>query len=100
MNSIEDLDEFYKLIKYERKIFFKFTAHWCNPCKQIQPHLEKMSNEHMICSIDIDKHPNIAAKYNIKSIPTILFFKDGICQDKVCKGSNIDNLYEFFSFYN
>ena len=42
MNSIEDLDEFHKLIKYERKIFFKFTAPWCNPCKQIQPHLENV----------------------------------------------------------
>lgn len=100
MNVISSNDEFDKLIKYEKKIFFKFTASWCNPCKQIKPHLEKMANKHIICTVDIDEHPDIADKYNINSIPTILYFKNGVCQDQVCKGSSIENLYNFFSQYN
>lgn len=58
-----------------------FWAPWCSPCQMIAQILEELSKEHdnklKICKINIDEHQSAAAKYQILSIPTLLFFKDG-----------------------
>ena len=58
-----------------------FWAEWCGPCKAIGPSLEEISNEMgdkvKIAKLNIDENQEIAARYGIRSIPTMLMFKDG-----------------------
>jgi len=57
-----------------------FWAPWCGPCKQMNPVVEKFAKNNsdiFVGKLDIDESPNIAQKYDIMSIPTIIIFKDG-----------------------
>ena len=62
-------------------VLVDFWAEWCGPCKQISPALEEISDElHgkvAIVKLNIDEHPEAAAKYGVRSIPTMILFKDG-----------------------
>ena len=57
-----------------------FGAEWCGPCKMMKPIINELSNEvkdAKILQIDVDKFPDLAGKYNIRSVPTFIVFKDG-----------------------
>ena len=64
-----------------------FWAIWCGPCKMIAPIMEDFAREYdgkvKITKLDVDNNPNVAVKYGIRSIPTILFFKDGKIVEQV-----------------
>lgn len=58
-----------------------FYAEWCGPCKAISPVISTLKEEYAgkvnIVKIDIDANPELAHLYNIRSVPTLMFFKDG-----------------------
>ncbi len=58
-----------------------FWAPWCGPCRMIAPIIEELSEEFAgkatICKVNTDEEQDIAVKYGIRSIPTLIFFKDG-----------------------
>ncbi|MCB1439360.1 MAG: thioredoxin [Nitratireductor sp.] len=58
-----------------------FWAEWCGPCKMIGPSLEELSEEMdgqvKITKLNIDENPDLAAQFGVRSIPTLLIFKDG-----------------------
>lgn len=54
-----------------------FSANWCQPCKNFKPIMEQVSNSVSVRFIDIDQNPTLAAQYNIRSIPTLVYLKDG-----------------------
>ena len=64
----------------------EFWATWCGPCKMLNPIIEDVSNDlgntTRIGKVNVDLEPEIAMKYGIRSIPTILFFKDGEVVEK------------------
>jgi len=64
-----------------------FWAPWCGPCRMIAPVIEELADEYdgkaKICKVNTDEEQEIAVKFGIRSIPTIMFFKDGVMVDQV-----------------
>lgn len=63
-----------------------FWAEWCGPCRMITPIIEELSGEYegkaVIGKLNVDHNPEVAMKYGVRSIPTILIIKDGEVVDK------------------
>ena len=64
-----------------------FWATWCAPCRMIAPMVEALATEYAgtvkVAKLDVDNNQRTAARFNVRSIPTILFFKDGKLVDQV-----------------
>ncbi len=100
MPEIKNLDNenFDKVLKESKlPIIVDFWAEWCGPCKMIAPILEEISKELddklLVAKVNLDENQDLAAKFSIRSIPTILFFKDGDLKDtKIGLSSKTDLL--------
>ncbi len=64
-----------------------FWAPWCGPCKMLSPVIDKLAEEYegkaKICKVNTDEEGNLAAKFGVRSIPTIFFIKDGEVIDQI-----------------
>ena len=84
-----------EVITKGKPIIVDFRAEWCGPCKQIGPILEDLSDEYKekitIGKLDVDENPEIASKYQIRGIPTMMLFNNGTLIDtKVGMSSKSD----------
>lgn len=70
-----------EVLSSEVPVLVDFWATWCGPCRMIAPIIEELAQEFdgraKIGKVDVDNNSRIAAQYGIRSIPTLLFFKDG-----------------------
>ena len=80
MIDIKSKDEFLKIIDTDNLVVVDFHALWCGPCKMLAPVLQSIASERTevkIIKIDIDEMQELAEEYNVTSVPTLKFFKNG-----------------------
>jgi thioredoxin 1 len=74
------------VIQSDKPVIVDFWAEWCGPCRMVGPIVEELSHEYegkaVMTKCDVDSNPETPAKYGIRNIPTILFFKNGQVVDK------------------
>ncbi len=85
--TIEITDSnFEEIINSEKPVLVDFWAEWCGPCKMIGPVVEELAGDYegkaVVGKVDVDANPVVSAKFGIRSIPTLLVFKNGEIVDK------------------
>ena len=85
--SLEVTDSnFAEILEQNNLTMIQFSAPWCGPCKMLSPIVEQLSEENKdftIGKVNIDDNMESAAKYGIRGVPTLLFFKNGEVIDKI-----------------
>lgn len=75
------MSNFSELIKGDKPVLVDFYATWCGPCQLMHPILDDVKKEvgekASILKIDVDKNQELAAKYQVRGVPTFMIFKDG-----------------------
>jgi thioredoxin 1 len=76
-----------EVLKAEQLVMVDFWAVWCGPCKMIAPTMEELAKEYSgkvkVAKLNTDENPDIATKYKIMGIPTVMFFKNGEIVDHI-----------------
>jgi len=76
-----------EVLQSEKPVLVDFWAPWCGPCRAIEPLVEELAeafgDKFKFTRCNVDENPTTPAKYGIKSIPTLIFFKEGKVLDKI-----------------
>jgi thioredoxin 1 len=86
MQTISEQEFDQEVLGSEKAVLVDFYADWCGPCHMMTPVLEELASERSdldVVKVDIDEHPNLAARYGVQSIPTMILFRDGEPQETV-----------------
>jgi len=87
MQAVSDTDFENEIEKHEGLALVDFWATWCGPCRMVQPIVEQLAVEYAgkakVAKLNVDENVRTTTRYNVRSIPAILFFKGGKVVDSV-----------------
>lgn len=79
--NVSDSDFESEVLNADQPVLVDFWAEWCGPCRQIAPIIKQLADDYdnrvKVVKLNVDESPQTAGKYDIRSIPTVLAFKDG-----------------------
>lgn len=82
-------------------VLIDFWAEWCGPCKMLKPTIEEIAEEYAdsvrVAAVDVDKEPDLAARFGVLSIPTLVVLRNGEVADKSVGVVTKDRIVEMFS---
>jgi len=85
-----------EVLKSKIPVLVDFWAEWCGPCKAIAPTLEAVAKDYQgrakVVKINVDQNIAVPSRYNIKGIPTLLLFRDGVVRDQIVGTSIRENI--------
>ena len=87
-----------KKLKDNKVVLIDFWAAWCGPCRMLTPIMDDMENlyPNQIGKVNVDEERDLAAKYGVRSLPTVIFFKDGEVMERIpgvaSKSTYVDKL--------
>lgn len=88
-----------QVLKSNKLVLVDFWAEWCGPCRALAPKLEEISQEMSdkltVAKVDVDSNQNSAAQYGIRSIPSLILFKNGQPVDQVMGNLPKEQLVQF-----
>ena len=74
-------DNFHKeVMNSEKPVLLDFFASWCGPCKMVAPIMDEIAEERediKVCKVDIDQQPELASRFRVMSVPTLMVMKEG-----------------------
>ncbi len=90
-----------EVLKAESPVLVDFWATWCGPCKQVAPALEELASTYKgrlgVAKVNVDENASLAAQFGVRSIPTLLLFKEGELVDSLIGAVPLDKLEQFVS---
>lgn len=75
-----------EVVNSDRPVLVDFWATWCGPCRMVSPLVDEIANEHpeiKVCKINVDEQPELAAQFQVMSIPTLMVVKNGQITQRV-----------------
>ena len=85
-----------EVLKSDKPVLVDFWASWCAPCRMLAPTIDDVASDFQerakIVKLDVDDNGETAAKYNIKGIPTLLLFKDGVIKEQIVGATSKENI--------
>lgn len=96
-------ENFDEALKSDKPVLVDFWAQWCGPCRMVSPIMEELEDEYdgraVIGKVNVDEEGEIALRYNVVSIPTVIVFRNGEPAEKIVGASSYDEYAETLDKY-
>ena len=96
-------ENFDEVLKSDKPVLVDFWAEWCGPCRMVSPLIEDLETEYdgkaVVGKVNVDEEAELALRYNIVSIPTVMIFKNGEEAEKIIGASSQDEYEDALEKY-